>query len=394
MDEAARPHRTEALNSKEVKDCDDLLELAKTFLPVATLEIHYRSKYRQLVAFSNSAFYGSKLSVPARHPASEILRARPIEVIRTDSEYANQTNLGEARRVVDLLQEIWLGRPRIDRPSLGVVTFNLKQAGLISDTIEERAEENVHFRLALEQEFQRKQGGEDMSFFVRNLENVQGDERDWIIFSTTFGPDARQVFRRNFGVVGQQGGERRLNVAVTRAREKVLLVTSMPIAQVSTFLASRRPPHYARDFLQAYLDYAEKVSRGDFELAEGSLLALAGEGLTHSDLNGQPNGRFRDEVCEFISANGFDPVPGRGMDAFALDFAIEDPRTGLFGVGIECDPPNHPLLDAARARELWRPRVLKSAVPHVHRVWSRAWYHDRSTEQAHLLKAIDTALKG
>jgi len=99
-------------------------------------------------------------------------------------------------------------------------------------------------------------------------------------------------------------------------------------------------------------------------------------------------------VREFIASRGFDPVPGTDADAFALDFAIEDPRTGLFGVGIECDPPAHPLLDAARARELWRPRVLKLAVPHVHRVWSRAWYHERQVEQRYLLNAIELALGG
>jgi hypothetical protein len=394
MDEAARHQRAEAMNRKEVKDCNDLLELAKTLLPVATLEIHYRSKYRQLIAFSNSAFYSGKLSVPSQHPVSVVQRVRPIEVIRSDSEYVNQTNPGEAQRVVDLLQETWLEGSRVHRPSLGIVTFNLKQADLISQAIEERAEENADFRLALEQEAQRRQDGEDMSFFVKNLENVQGDERDWIVFSTTFGPDARRVFRRYFGAVGQQGGERRLNVAVTRAREKVVLVTSMPVAQVSTFIASRRRPHFARDFLQAYLDYAEKISKGELDLADNLLLTLSTDRQTQEMRNGEVNGRFRHEVGEFIAAHGFTPIAGSEIDAFALDFAIEHPSTGVFGIGIECDPPSHPLLAAARARELWRPRVLKSAVPHVHRVWSRSWYHNRAGEQRHLLKAIHTALQG
>jgi hypothetical protein len=394
LDETTRRQREEAANRKEVKDCTDVLELAKTFLPVATLEIHYRSKYRELVAFSNSAFYSGQLSVPARHPVSEVRRARPIQVIRTDTEYASQTNSGEARRVVEFLEEIWVDSQAEVRPSLGVVTFNLKQADLIQDAIEERAEESPEFRVALEQEQQRTQGGEDMSFFVKNLENVQGDERDWIVFSTTFGPDARGSFRRYFGVVGQHGGERRLNVAVTRAREKVVLVTSMPVAQVSSFLSARRSPQHARDFLQAYLDYAEKLSRGELRLAEGALLALSPNSNGHRAANEVANGRFRDEVREFIASRGFDPVPGTDADAFALDFAIEDPRTGLFGVGIECDPPAHPLLDAARARELWRPRVLKLAVPHVHRVWSRAWYHERQVEQRYLLNAIELALGG
>jgi primosomal replication protein N'' len=183
-------------------------------------------------------------------------------------------------------------------------------------------------------------------------------------------------------------------VAATRAREKVVLVTSMPVAEVSNFTSSHRPPHFARDFLQAYLDYAEKVSRGDLELADRALLAFGAAKREAAEPTDQMNGQFREEVRNFVSSRGLNLVPGSEIDAFALDFAIEDPRTGLFGLGIECDSPRHPLLEAARAREIWRPRVLKAAVPHVHRVWSRAWYHDRGAEQQHLMGAIKAALKG
>jgi primosomal replication protein N'' len=178
MEDESRRQREEALNRREVKDCGDLLALAQTVLPTTTLEIHYRSKYRQLIAFSNSAFYSGRLNIPAQHPRSEILRARPIEVIRAESEYRGQTNPGEARRIVDLLREVWLERPKLQRPSLGVVTFNHKQADLIWDQIWDQANEDPAFRAALAEERQRKQNGEDMSFFVKNLENVQGDERD------------------------------------------------------------------------------------------------------------------------------------------------------------------------------------------------------------------------
>jgi hypothetical protein len=393
MEDEARRQREETLNRQEVKDCGDLLALAQTVLPTTTLEIHYRSRYRQLIAFSNSAFYSGRLNVPAQHPHSEILRARPIEVIRAESEYRSQTNPGEAHQVVDLLRDVWVERPRLQRPSLGVVTFNHKQADLILDLIEDRANEDQNFRTALAEELQRKQNGEDMSFFVKNLENVQGDERDWIVFSTTFGRDARGVFRRYFGAVGQRGGERRLNVAVTRARHRVVLITSMPVPQVSSFVGGHRAPHYARDFLQAYLDYAGKVSDGDLETAETSLLALASGQARGRRQNGRQNDRFVEEVRWFLESEGFEPVPPSNQGAFALDFAIEDPRTGLFGVGIECDPPRHSLLSTARARELWRPRVLQSGIPRVHRVWSRAWYHDRTSEQRNLLQTVHESLR-
>ena len=127
-------------------------------------------------------------------------------------------------------------------PSAGVVTFNRKQADVIEEAIEKRAEEDEDFRDAVTRERERNDAGEDMSFFVKNVENVQGDERDVIIFSSTFGRNAENLFRRNFGVLGQTGGERRLNVAVTRARQKIVMVTSMPISEISDMLTTARKP--------------------------------------------------------------------------------------------------------------------------------------------------------
>ena len=102
-------------------------------------------------------------------------------------------------------------------PTVGVVTFNMKQAELISSRLDAKGDQDRAFGKALIRERTRKAQGEDVGFFVKNLENVQGDERDWIVFSTTFGRDEEGVFRRSFGALNQQGGERRLNVAVTRA---------------------------------------------------------------------------------------------------------------------------------------------------------------------------------
>jgi len=393
-DTGRNSQRIEAANRREVKDCRDLLALAQGVLPVSTLEIHYRSKFRHLVEFSNAAFYSGRLSVPALHPEKEIRQARPIEVIRADTPYQDQCNQGEADRIVTLLKDLWFKPALSDRPTVGIVTFNLKQADLILEKIEAEAENNESFRNAYEQEIQREQDGEDMRFFVKNLENVQGDERDWIIFSTTFGRDPQGVFRRNFGVLGQQGGERRLNVAITRAREKVVLVTSMPVSEVASFLAAggRRRAHLSRDYLQAYLDYAQKLHAGNLSAAEALLGALVGNGTHNEPVAKSSQRRFRTEVAEYLRGQGYDPVPRDDYDAFALDLALVNPRTGLFGLGIECDSPQHVLLARARAREMWRPRVLQRSVLHVHRVWSRAWYHHREAEQRRLLDAVHAAL--
>jgi primosomal replication protein N'' len=388
--EAEKLAQEDTWNRREVKDCPDLLQLSRGVLPSAILEIHYRSRYRELIGFSNHAFYAGRLSVPVRHPDPEILKAKPISVIRVDGVYENQANESEAKRVVDLLAEYWTA-PISSRPSIGVVTFNRKQADLIDELIDERGMLDANFLQAFQEEKERTQNGEDMGFFVKNVENVQGDERDIIIFSTTFGRDRHGSFRRNFGVLGQTGGERRLNVAITRARAKVVLVTSIPVPEVSDFLSNGRAPNKPRDFLQAYLDYAQKLGTGNLALARGGVTRLSAQG-------DRPTGEAHSQdgialaVARFIRGLGYEPKAAHEADAFGLDFAIEDKRTGLFGIGIECDSPRHDLLVRARAREIWRPKVLYRAIPRVYRVSSLDWYIHGEAEQKKLREAIQAAL--
>jgi primosomal replication protein N'' len=388
--EEEREEITETWNRREIKDCPDLLQLAKTVLPPTTLQIHYRSAYRELIQFSNASFYGNRLSVPARHPEKEVLRVRPIEMIRVDGVYEEQTNPAEAMRVVEVLAELW-GEPG-RRKTVGVVTFNRKQADRIEEALEERAERDPSFRAALTEERDRVEDGEDMGFFVKNVENVQGDERDIIIFSSTFGRNRQGTFRRVFGVLGQAGGERRLNVAVTRAREKVILVTSMPIRDISDLLNTRRQAATPRDYLQAYFEYARALSAGELENAQALLTRLVSEEqIADFGDEGEADG-FANAVAAEIERLGWRPVRVAESGAFGLDFAIEDPATGLYGIGIECDAPRHHLLDFARAREMWRPSVLRRSIPVVHRVSSQGWYHSPEKEKRRLADAVRGAL--
>jgi len=398
MDEGAteseKAAREEAWNRREIKDCPDLLQLGRSVLPTTTLQIHYRSKYRELIGYSNLAFYQGQLSVPARHPETEILRAKPIEVVRADGVYEAQTNPIEADKVVEILARFWLNEAT--PPSIGVVTFNRKQADVVEDAVQGYAARNPDFLRALERETDRTQNNEDMGFFVKNVENVQGDERDVIIFSTTFGRDKHGAFRRFFGVLGQSGGERRLNVAVTRARDKVILVTSMPIADVSDWLTSGRNPNKPRDYLQAYLDYATRLSGGDTQVSAKFAHRMQSAQPRAAEREGfdELGDGFAGSVANFIRELGHEPITTSDGDAFGLDFAVEDPRTGLFGIGIECDAPRHTLLKSARAREIWRPGVLQRAIPRIHRVSSRAWYHEPREEKNRLKHALEAALGG
>lgn len=390
-DEEQREAFEDTWNRREIKDCPDLLQLARSALPSKTLEIHYRSAYRELIGFSNAAFYGNRLSVPVRHPQANILRIKPVELIQVDGLYQNQSNVLEAERVVQHLAELWQ-QPYGQRPSVGVVTFNRKQADLIEEHLELRAEQDELFRIAYSQERERIEDGEDMSVFVKNVENVQGDERDFIVFSSTFGRNGQGTFRRNFGVLGQTGGERRLNVAVTRARKKVVMITSMPIAEISDMLNTHRSPSSPRDYLQGYLEYARALSRGEFAGSASLLERLQTDRSENRRHQLQQRDGFATTVGEYIHSLGWEANSASEGDAFGLDFAIENPSTGLYAIGIECDSPSHALLNRARAREIWRPSVLHRAIPHLHRVSSYGWYHDGDNERAQLRAAIEKAL--
>jgi primosomal replication protein N'' len=391
MGEEARAGLAESWNRREIKDCPDLLQLARSVLPASTLQIHYRSAYRELIAYSNASFYAGQLSVPVRHPDAEVRRVRPVEVIRVDGIYENQTNRDEAEAVVQCLARLW-AVPGTARPTVGVVTFNRRQADLIEEVLELRAEGDDAFRAALAVERERVEGSEDMGFFVKNVENVQGDERDVIVFSTTFGRNRQKTFRRHFGVLGQQGGERRLNVAVSRAKEKVILVTSIPVAEVSDLLSGRRVPHSPRDYLQAYLEYARTLSDGDLDAARALTARMGTGGRRERAADGAEQDGFPGAVAAFLEGEGWSPVAVADAGAFGMDLAIVDPRTGLYGIGIECDAPRHALLAHARAREIWRPAVLQRSIHRVHRVSSRGWYHEPARERERLRAAVREAL--
>lgn len=388
--EVERETFNDTWNRREIKDCPDLLQLGKSVLPTTTLQIHYRSAYRELIGFSNSSFYGNRLSVPVRHPDEEILRSKPIEVIRADGVYHDQTNEIEARRVVDVLADIW--RKSGPVPTIGVVTFNRKQADLIEEVLNNRAEDDDAFRNFLARERDRVEGGEDVGFFVKNVENVQGDERDYIVFSSTFGRNAQGSFRRNFGVLGQKGGERRLNVAVTRARIKVIMVTSMPIADVSDMLTSRRKPAIPRDYLQGYLEYARSISEGEFDKGRSLLDRMVVERSSSRSAVEDGLDGFAASVAAYLASLGVKANQVNDGSAFGLDFAVENPRTGLYGLGIECDAPRHRILESARAREIWRPSVLRRSIPVIHRVSSQGWYHNREEEKQRLRAAVEAAI--
>jgi hypothetical protein len=172
----------------------------------------------------------------------------------------------------------------------------------------------------------------------------------------------------------------------------VILVTSIPIPLISDLLTTRRPPASPRDYLQGYFEYARVVSAGDLEAGRALAARLAGTRRQETRAESGELDGFQSAVEGFIRGEGWEPVPVFDPGAFGLDFAVVDPATGLYGIGIECDAPRHPLLASARAREMWRPSVLSRSIRTVHRVSSRGWYHDPARERQRLGVALHAAL--
>jgi len=221
-------------------ETESWLDLADMFFPSVMLKGHYRSRYPELIGFSNQNFYESKLRfLPYKKDITG--PRKPIEYIKVDGVWNKQRNELEAEEVVRLVLQYCKEKPE---SSLGVVTFNFRQTEWIDELLEARFAEAGMLRPS--------------SLFVKNIENIQGDERDIIFFSVAYAPDSAGKFSMQFGSLNQEGGENRLNVAVTRAREKIVLVTSILPQQLKT----ENTLHKGPSLLKAYLEYAWKVASG------------------------------------------------------------------------------------------------------------------------------------
>lgn len=248
----------EELFYQQQAEAEDLLTAALNLdVREAYLDVHYRSRNEALIGFSNTHYYGSRLQPIPGHPRNKALDT-PIRLHRVDGVYLERANGKEAEAAVNLVAELLA---EANPPSIGIACFNLTQKEAIHEALAARVERDAEFARRYEAAKERKGRDSFEGLFVKNLENVQGDERDVMIISTTFGPDAQGKFRRNFGALSQREGGRRLNVLVTRARDAVHVLTSIPAAEYATMEAA--PPGQTpngRLQLYAYLRYAESLA--------------------------------------------------------------------------------------------------------------------------------------
>jgi very-short-patch-repair endonuclease len=346
-----------------------ILDRFEKQLPNETLRWHYRSQHQSLIAFSNESFYESSLIVPP----SRWHTSNDLGIVRhylENGSLQDRKNPAEAFKAVEIMREHVLRefqRHEDDRETLGVVAMNAVQQDLISERWEKACKDDPELEAALN-EFTSK-----TSLFIRNLENVQGDERDVILISTTYGKNAAGEMHQRFGPVNKAGGWRRLNVLFTRARKRIHLVTSMVHSDVQQ---DTKQAESGRTFLRKYLQYAETGHLPDSGTA---------------GFKGTPDSGFEESVARSLLGLGYEFHYQVGVQGFFIDIGVIHPdQPGQYLCGIECDGAAYHSHPIARDRDRIRQEILENRGWQIFRIWSTDWYRNRKEE----IKRLHAYLRG
>lgn len=351
----------DGLDGGDDSDDESILEAChKTFRQLRQLKWHYRSRCESLIAFSNREIYepeGRRLiTFPAASPGSF-----SIDRIRVRGVFEQRRNAPEAQRIADeALRFMHRHAEDEEPPTLGLVAMNGEQAELIQEEMRQRWNGDE-----IAETYRKKVSERGEPVFIKNLENVQGDERDYILISLTYGPrESDGAVMQRFGPVARKQGDRRLNVLFTRARRRIGLVTSMDSSDVKPSETSSRGVH----LLKRYLAYVETGGR-----AEGMATGR------------EPDSDFEIHVADRLERAGFQVRHQVGVSGYRIDLAVIDPaRPEHYLAGIECDGAQYHSGRSARDRDRLRQEVLEGLGWTILRVWSTDWF-DNPDRQADLL---------
>jgi len=340
---------------------ESILNLCNVSFPSKTLRWHYRSRHESLIALSNAEFYKNKLFVyPSPIKRSDDIGLTFIHLPDTIYDRGkSQINRSEAKIVAEAVIQHFKHHPT---KSLGVGTFNIKQQLAILDEVEA-----LRYQFPEMEEFFREDLPE--KFFVKNLETIQGDERDVIFLSIGYGKDSTGQLYQNFGPLNQEGGERRLNVIITRARERCVVFSNFTHRDLKVTESSV----LGVKILKLFLQYAES---GDITCSTVS--------------GGDSESPFEEAVYEFLTSGNYEVHKQIGCAGFRIDMAVVDPRQpGQYLIGIECDGAQYHSSRVARDRDRLRQQILEGLGWKIHRVWSTDWYRNSADSKQKLVEAIE-----
>ncbi|MGL6130960.1 MAG: AAA domain-containing protein, partial [Fusobacteriaceae bacterium] len=358
-----------------------LLDISKLRFASCQLNFHYRSKFEELINFSNFAFYNGELQTPPNMKNSS--EEPPIKWIKTNGIWKDRTNREEAEEVYKLVYDIL--KNRTQKESIGIITFNSNQQDFIREYLEEQSMKNIEFGTLYTKEISRYEDSEDKSLFVKNIENVQGDERDIIIFSIAYAKGLDGKMKFNFGSLTQKGGENRLNVAISRAKQKIYIVTSIePEELIVEDLKNMGPK-----LLKKYLQYTRAVSLNLKEVAKDILnsLSVKTKEFNEVDIFDSP---FEEQVCNALRKinTEYEIHTQVGDSGYKIDLGIFDSKTSSYILGIECDGATYHSMPSARERDIYRQKFLESKGWKIHRIWSTNWWNNPEVEIKKIIEKL------
>ena len=339
---------------------DDCLALT---LPSKHLRWHYRSRHESLIAFSNRKYYDNKLHT---FPSPDDLQTK-IDYQHVEGEYdrgGSRQNKAEAQAIINEIKER-LSDPQLSKLSIGVVTFNSNQQSLLEDMLNEMFITNPHLeKIAMES---------NEPIFIKNLENVQGDERDIILFSIGYGQDKNGKITLNFGPLNRDGGWRRLNVAVSRARYGMKVFSTLRSEQIDL----KRTTAEGVAGLKEFLEYAEK---GEYTAATSNHIYKDG---------------FVEKVAEVLRSKGYDVKTNIGSSGYRIDIGIVNPSDQTsYIMGILCDGYNYNSSRTARDREIVQIGTLRRLGWKICRIWTMDWWSDKDAVIKEICSKIEAAIAG
>jgi len=352
-------------DQEEIAQFESILDACLSIgLPEKKLTWHYRSRDESLIAFSNLWFYENSL-VTFRH-ANPKDNGFGVEFVYVEEgiydRSKSRTNRVEAARVVQLVLQHYQERPH---KSLGVVAFSEAQQLAILQELDRLRKKYPDFGAWLDADTAEP-------FFVKNLENVQGDERDVIFISVGYGKDASDKLTLNFGPLNKDGGERRLNVVATRAKEQLKLVSSIRADDIDLARSNKEGVRLLKEYLQFAEHGPETLQRS-----------------TTVNSSSEPESPFEQQVLEALQRKGLSVDVQVGVSGYRIDLAVKDPkRPGRYILGIECDGATYHAAKTARDRDRLRQQILENRGWKIHRIWSRDWFMHPEREVEKVLRRL------
>ena len=349
-----------------IEDSESILEMANSvFAPVRQLRWHYRSRHSSLIEFSNQFMYDGNLTVfpsaQEKHPELG------VKLIETGGIYKNRRNKIEAEKIISAAIIHISEYPEL---SLGICTMNTEQKELIREQFEQERDRNSKIRDFINKWEQKDNGLEE--FFIKNIETVQGDERDVIMISTLYGPQKKneKVLQR-FGPINSTYGARRLNVLFTRAKRKMVTFTSLKPSDIIT-----ADKNEGVHMFQAWLEYSKN-----------------GTIPVHATSKGETESPFEDFVMAQIKQFGYEVVPQVGVRGFRIDLGVRNPDSPAnYILAVECDGASYHSSVSSRERDRLRQDILEGLGWRFHRIWSTDWFQNTASEIKSLKKAIENAV--